>query len=422
MHFGTMSTRLNFFLSKNKGQIRLNALQEALQSCVLLAALITVLLSVNEPVNHPTLLKGMSDSGFFHAIRARSAEIEFPQTLEPLKNNFINNQRIEDDFLRKIYRDSGLSHLLALSGGQTTPAAYVISLSLTWCAVALMRVIVPVVSSNYMKLIFVFCFALELVTLGFLVCLFQATGALSRALSAKSIEFLNFTNRLHARDKSAAGKRLWKIFFELSPWIVVWLIHKNPVHDLSFLLSLMGAKTAGFVSSLCRLIFSTRSSSNTDETGMRIVFIWARKISHWVLVTSITSALMCLFCAPLWPVDNIWQKIFANLIAGPIVLFLITPASLILLPWIALDAGQPPQPLCVFLELGLFLFHEAALAFSSHADQRPTQSAGFVYNSNNLEWFNHPYLTLLLVIVALSGSLWFQQALQLKSRLYSSEK
>ncbi|MEY2988761.1 MAG: hypothetical protein RJB13_2282, partial [Pseudomonadota bacterium] len=221
------------------------ALKVAIHKCLFLLALIAALLSVQESNHRKTLLEGLSNAPTFQYLRMKCDNLEFPAAINHLKDNFLTNKRVNDDHLRTIYRDSGLSHLLALSGGQTVPAAYVISLLFTHCAVMFLRIFTPFIKGRHLIALFFVASIFEIFTLGFLVCLFQATGALSRALSNKWTELLRFCSKFCTCNVSASERWIWKTQLELAPWIIVWLIHKNPVHDLSFLLSLMGARTAG---------------------------------------------------------------------------------------------------------------------------------------------------------------------------------
>ena len=385
------------------------ALRTALYKCFLLTALLAFLLSAQGPIHQKTLLKEWSNTQMFQDLRTKCESLEFPATVSHLKDNFLTNKRVSDSQLRAVYRDSGLSHLLALSGGQTAPAAYVISLLLTLCTVTVLRLFAPVIPSKCLNSLFVTSLVFEFLTLCFLVCLFQATGALSRALSGKSIEFFRFYGRLSVADRSTAEQWSWHIAYEFAPWIVVWLIHNNPVHDLSFLLSLMGARTAGLVAECCARLNQVGTSSQLKSRTFIFITRLMRPIIFWVSVTSITSALMCLFCAWLWPIDNILQKVQANLIAGPIVLFLITPASLLILAWIILSPQWPPPLLSAFLEWGLSLFHEAAITFSGQTSAHPTRAHSIPHPTFMTDGFEHPYLPLLATIIAISGARWFVQ-------------
>lgn len=410
-----MSTHLNLLLLENRASSRSRALKIAFQKTTILTSLLIALLSIREPNHQKSPLKEWSEARIFQALRLKCDLLEFPSTIAHLKDNFLTNKRVDDDHLRSIYRSSGLSHLLALSGGQTAPAAYIICLFLTFCTVMTTRLFISVLQSKYLKIFFAVSSALEILTLGFLVCLFQATGALSRALSSQSVELFRFLDRITVVQKSCQERWLSQIAQELAPWIIVWLIHKNPVHDLSFLLSLLGAKTVGLVSICCAPLNKCDTVRGSKSQILQYLEHTIRSIIYWVTVTAVTSALMCVFCAALWPIDNVIQKVQANLVAGPIVLFLVTPASLLILAWIGLSQDQPPTPMRAFLELGLYLFHEAALAFSSHDEPKPQQARTFLSLPFSGDWFEHPYLPLLATIVALSGAHWLHRALGAKT-------
>jgi hypothetical protein len=176
----------------------------------------------------------------------------------------------------------------------------------------------------------------------------------------------------------------------------------------------MGARTAGLVSLWCAPLNKINSTAQVESRTFNLLTDWLRTIIHWVIVTSLTSALMCLFCAQLWPIDNVIQKVQANLIAGPIVLFLVTPASLIVLAWIILTPTWPPRLLCDFLEWGLSLFHQAALTFSERGGSQNEHQLSFPRTPLESEWFENPYLSLLFIITALSMAHWFHQALRAK--------
>lgn len=398
-----MAYRLNLSLAPTGAQFTPRALQSTLQSSAILLASLLLMLLIGTPPKSTSLITQASTHEVFELVRARSLALDFDPAFTGLKDNFMTNQKIPDSDLKRIYRDAGLSHLLALSGGQTSPAAFLICFVFAYVTMSLLRLIIPTIRAEHVKIIMWISLCVETCILGFLVCLFQATGALARALSIKSLALAGFLNRSRIGRSSARHSDWTPVLREVGPWIFVWTVHKNPTQDLSFLLSILGAKTAACVAISLSGIFDYAERHSGSGVEKRLFPACLRHIAYWTSVTSLTSALMCLFCFQLWPVEQVLPKVFANLIAGPVVLFVITPASLLLIPWVACSSSPAPVLLRDFLEWGLWLFHNTALAFSGAGDNSAEQGRRSIKLHMQVEWFEQPLLPTLLIIVCLSG-------------------
>jgi hypothetical protein len=192
----------------------------------------------------------------------------------------------------------------------------------------------------------------------------------------------------------------------LLPWLFACLLGKNPVHDLSFLLSALGANTAQVVSTAIQATWSDAGKIIPGEKSSlsRITIDAATRLVQWTLITALTSSLMCCFCFQLWPVSNIFDKVLANLLAGPLVLFLITPAALLVIACIALQLEILLIPVCYALDLGLFALVFLAESFSDPKTLPPASTMQFPLAGASYEWFLHPYLGLCVIILALTGT------------------
>lgn len=405
-----MAQRLNLCPPRLDAVTNIKSFKSTLQCSVVLLAAILLMLSCGSSSKNRSLITHASTHEVFQLVRERSLALDFDPALAALKDNFMTNQKIPDTDLKRIYRDAGLSHLLALSGGQTTPASFLICFVFAQLSLSLLRLMIPTISAKRVKSIMWICFFIETGILSFLVCLFQATGALARALSIKSVSLGSFLNRSLIGRTSTRHSDWTLLMREVGPWIFVWTVHKNPTQDLSFLLSILGAKTAACVAIGLTGILKHAKPQSNSSIEKRLLLYCLGHITYWTSVTSLTSALMCLFCFQLWPVEQVIPKVFANLIAGPIVLFVVTPASLLLIPWVACTSSSAPVLLRNFLEWGLWLFHNTALAFASNPPSSGEQVKRSIKLHASVEWFEQPLLPTLLIIVCLSGLQSFYSA------------
>jgi hypothetical protein len=329
---------------------------------------LAILVHAKEGPAARTPLKVWAELSFFSKLR--SSCLNHPLGLphiDALRSNFLANEKIKDKLLLDEFRDSGLSHLLALSGGQTQPAAVFFS-----SFIVMIFIMAAGVKSktNFFRHLGAVRFIARLTqtfVLLFLVGLYQSSGALNRtfsshiAQSARSAALLTSTE--WQRDS------VWILALTATaPWCLGYVLHQNPAHDLSFLLSALGAVSSALIYSLTSMLIETDEDIVKGRRSMdRMVRLLKNKIlpvSLSILSVAATSAFMCLLTWPLWPPQNILPKIQANLLAGPCVMLVITPAALGVCLGVLSGISVLTQTAHAVLEWGLSMLMQIARLFS----------------------------------------------------------
>ncbi len=224
-----------------------------------------------------------------------------------LAANFLSNTRDLPKDLSEDMKSSGVSHLLAISGAQvafllpffSTGILRPIGVACSWWIPAHMLMkILGFLHSLIENIVAVLCAAL-----------FGATGSLTRVVvlrtSAKNFRFLKL---------SGAGISLYfsntiVLRTLLVTLCALWL--GNPFTNLSFLLSALGAAVAQEISK-----------------GVSRKNITAWQSAGWITIA--TSFSMSVVLAPVFPTAPL-QSVFANLVAIPLVTWIVTPLSMVLL-------------------------------------------------------------------------------------------
>ncbi|KAB8030765.1 ComEC/Rec2 family competence protein [Fluviispira multicolorata] len=245
--------------------------------------------------------KGVKNKAFFISSQMEEKNLAL---------NFLGNIRMLSFTEANQFQSSGLLHLLAISGGQVVPIASGISQFISYIFYYILR------SSSspltLMNLIYNFKTILSLI-LSLLIChMFGCSGALIRVSS------LTYLSKI---------KSLQSVYLNLFPYfpnipvasfnrifilILISLFFGNILINYSFLLSAIGASCA--------------------EISLRISYYFIKKSKIFIVLscTSLTSIFTGLILYPFSSI-NLFQSCMANLIALPIVCFLITPFSLLLL-------------------------------------------------------------------------------------------
>lgn len=292
-----------------------------------------------------------ASSNFLSEYSARRSEYLEPQFRnQGLAKNFLSNERrgLPPDLAADM-KNTGISHLLAVSGAQVSFVIPIITsgiirpvgMSLTWWAK-------PHVVSKILGYGRAF---VEIFVASFFAALFGATGSLTRVAVFRSASHARIVRKLSLAGAGAC-RLLPASAISRTIFLVLCAFYLgNPFSNLSFLLSATGASIA-FLSSQ-----------------------WLKKMQNlWqktILTTIITTASMSLLLAPIFP-SNPGQSILANLIAIPVVTWLITPLSIFLL------LVMPPtlEHLAVTaLDLSLDIFRSIAEGLAIHSPVHGTTIA-----------------------------------------------
>jgi hypothetical protein len=383
-----MSTRINLLLHSDHhshyNQRLLARMMSSVESCFILIVVVVAGLVLPYKSETEPLLKRWADSPFFAQIRAESLTHNGQHAaLDELRENFLINEKIKDPLLREEFEQSGLAHLLAISGGQTAPAAAAISFFMLMIIVACTRTLKNESSLKWLAGLRLATGLLHTLVIFFLVGLYQSSGALTRALAnhitlcARSLLLFTVNDR-HNNCGKTRGLML------ASPWCLGWILLQNPVRDLSFLLSALGALTSLFVSQLLALVIRADSTETLPLPGSsRLLgkYLFApvsMKISMAIVSVSLTSALMSLLTIPFWPAGNILEKVLANILAGPCVMFIITPAALGICVSVVFELAGLGFACHAMLRCGLEILLYTARTFGNPVDQvNQQQSAEF---------------------------------------------
>jgi hypothetical protein len=341
----------------------------------------------------------------FQDLRYKCGTIDVENNLEELKNNFLTNSRIENASLRETFQHAGLSHLLALSGGQTGPAAAFICFSIVGVLIGLLSLKRKMVRFRLILIIGRVGILSELAVILFLVGLYQSTGALNRVFSFRLARIVAYAATFQVRTVVRKHIHMIPHILATLPWMLAFLIGKNPTSDLSFLLSSLGALTAHLSSSVTSLLFSVHKDKTNRKSPpvFRAIKDLVGTIARWITMTALASAIMCIFCFQLWPINNLVNKIMANLLAGPVVLLIITPGALVINVSLLLNSEIILNPATSFFSFGTFVFLKIGQTFAEQGITRDDSSRMLFLKQRHYEWYDHPYLLLLILIICMSG-------------------
>ncbi len=256
--------------------------------------------------------------------------------------NFLANIRKLSFFEAKQFQSSGLIHLLAISGGQVVPLTSgfgkLIAYFLYFC---LRKLIAPFQLMNIINKFRTF-FS---VIISLILChIFGCTGALIRV---SSLTYL-------IKIKSFQSQHLF--FFPYLPYIpsstftrffvliLISLFFGNILYNFSFLLSAIGASCAEI------------------SIYLSYFFIKKSKILVALASTCLTSIFTGIILSPFSSI-HLLNSCLANIIALPVVCFLITPLTLILLI-ISEDFFYYKQLINIF-DLSLNILKRISIAFSN---------------------------------------------------------
>lgn len=256
--------------------------------------------------------------------------------------NFLVNQRTLSDEEKIEFQSSGLIHLLAVSGAQIIPICNLFSFILMQIFYFLLRNTCH--SSSLLKILFYFK-SLTVISISFLMAgLFSCTGALLR------VAFLSSINDFLKSQKYISFVSIALPIFsdctirKFILFVLASALFGNIFADYSFLLSSIGALVLEIISINLNFFFK--------KIHYRY---WIKFLFKGMLLSLCTSFLISILLYPVVRVSFVLSS-FSNILAAPIVTFLITPISLILL-FIPQDTCLQPYILFVFdHSLGLLAF------------------------------------------------------------------
>lgn len=413
-HDAHMGTHLNLlahrYLDTTSNQSRLatfsTCLRRSLINCIPFLCVLTLCAYAGNNSRAHTPLSTWARSQFFERIRHACLNVANEnEVIHSLRRNFLANEKITDQTLLNEFRESGLSHLLALSGGQTTPAAQFICSVFMMLVLILLHVFIKVNAVKIIQTLRILTYVTQTATLIFLVGLYQATGALNRTCCSQLAAGARASALLFQGGNTRGAIWIHPLLLA-SPWLLGFFLHQNPVGDLSFLLSALGAVTSSVMSRTLGFLWG---DAKVECFPQHLSWLLQSKSSKafllWILSTAATSSVMCLLTWPLWPADNILPKIQANIIAGPCVLFLITPASLGVCLGVLLGLPYLEKISHLLLDVGLNALHLIAQTFSSVAGEETFTKSSDLLATKTSGHLISPQMTLVLEIFLLTLTL-----------------
>jgi len=249
-------------------------------------------------------------------VKDRTATADACARSHPLCRLYLGDRTKVPATFRRDFQASGLSHLLALSGGQTGPIAALA------CAVLLFPLVIALGVKRCLGLRKILSHLRHALTFAFTLAaafLYGASGALLRA-PLVSLPLGRFCS-------SSLGALLARVCvrFTLIAFLSLWL--GGAFHNLSFLLSALGCEC---------LFLATRAEKILDEP---VAMILPRPVLSGVFLTVGTSLLMACVLAP-YSTTDFAASALANILAVPLVTVVVTPLSFARLalsawPWLS---------------------------------------------------------------------------------------
>ncbi len=301
--------------------------------------------------------------------------------------NFLANKNKLSNLEYEVFQNSGLLHLLAISGGQINPLTSLSSFIISNLVfILLIRNKTPqksmLINANTNKIIN-FIIAL------FISLIFGATGALTRTA------FLTYLKKMNIFKKAE------NVLFSINPNFCPTVINKiliililsilfgNVFLNYSFLLSAIGASCAEICAFFCNLYLRNKNEFFLNSIIKSSFFV---EIS----ITLSTCMLVGVILSPLTP-NNIFDSCLANMFAIPVVTFVVTPCALLtlLFPIDSFLYNLSMQG----LDFSLVCFKHIALSFS-HIDIPifSKQKNTILFSDDGLFYLNFILIILWIII------------------------
>lgn len=238
-----------------------------------------------------------------------------------LAANFLANDRGLSFSEALHFSASGLTHLLAISGGQIAPLASAAGAIGAWFAFIFARPFLPL--ARLMAALAVVRAGMGAASAFGVAALFGNTGALMRVGVLTYVSAFPFVRTCaHALCQT----RLTPTFdcsLRLLMLAFLVVVSGDPFLNPSFLLSALGASVA----SVCTAAVSAAARAHTPTRRFAIL-TW--KASVGVMNQAVTTLVITGVLSPLIEVD-VLNSVIANVLGFPLVTFLITPVSLLTL-------------------------------------------------------------------------------------------
>lgn len=308
----------------------------------------------------------LKSSNWSHALREKSKFIVSHMENKALATNFMMNVRMLSQEENRIFQNSGLVHLLAISGAQIVPIAGVFGYMVCWClyfcwyrSCQSLRLMVRISTITlYLQTLLAF----------FLSFLFGCSGALLRVSGLEYVKRLKIFKMFFAESSFfyVLEDTLLSIFLIL----ILSILFGNAYSNYSFLLSAVGSCCAILASALANGKFLNKH-----------VFVGFFHFFKFVFCAVLTSFFVSIILLPFSQI-SILNSCLANILAIPLITYFVTPAVLLVL---ALPQQMPYFEFFIdALEWGLNIFKDIAIIFSQYENKTVLFDTKLLFSAQGL--------------------------------------
>lgn len=361
-------------------------------SCIIYVFLITISFGMPNSYSETVFIKKFINLSTL--IEQKAIYISQNLLEENLALNYLGNVRKLSFYEAIIFQNSGLMHLLAISGAQVVPLAQFVS---TFIGSTLYLILNIKIKPHCLMILINQIKNINSLVIAFIICsLFGCSGALIRVVG------LNYFSKIYFI------KQQYTIFFKFFPYILsntfirlivlsfMLFYFGNIFINFSFLLSAIGATSAEF---------SLRVSKKLVNKKNLII----QSISSTILTSLVIGIILFPFSE-----TNIYNSCLANILASPIVCLLITPLSLsaLILP----DTIFFYDYIILNLDYSLFLLKKIALYFNNNNLIDPYKNSNILFTNIGVFYLNF----ILILLWLLSDFLKEKKMTLFKNKFLSS--
>ncbi|WGL58518.1 ComEC/Rec2 family competence protein [Pigmentibacter sp. JX0631] len=315
-----------------------------------------------EIIHYESYFKNILD--FSDILKNKSISIVANMQEKDLALNFLANIRKLTYHDKLAFEYSGLIHLLAISGSQVSPITNFLVSEIKYILYLIRRK-----NSNPLKLmnsLYQINIILSIIISFTISSLFGWSGALIRVLSISYVSKINFSSYLFSIVFSIFPKILLPTFKNCILLIFFSFIFGNLLLNFSFILSLIGVLSLKLIGRINNII------------NCKIFF-------NHIISTILTSFFIGVILFP-FSNCNIFSSCLSNLIATPLVCFIITPLTFLVL--IFPEGNIFSSYLIYFYDISLGIFKNIALIFSDNNLLHINKSKESIFSLQGLFYLN----------------------------------
>ncbi|WP_158998926.1 MBL fold metallo-hydrolase [Pigmentibacter ruber] len=330
-----------------------------------------IIFFIHEFFNYGEYFKNFLDLS--NIFKSKSVSIAENMKEKDLALNFLANIRKITFQDRLIFEYSGLIHLLAISGSQITPTTNIIVNGIKYIIYFLKKK-----NTNPLKIMILINkikIYLSIIISFFISSIFGFSGALVRVISINYVSKINLTSLFYAIIFPIFPNILFTTFKNCILLIFFSFIFGNLLINLSFILSFFGV--------LClKIIIRMNNLLNFNN------------LFSYVTNTVLTSFIIGILLSP-FSNCNIFSSCLANLVATPIICFLITPLTFLLL--ILPENNLFSLNLIYLYDISLTIFKNIGLIFSDYNQLYTNSNKTSLFSLYGLLYINSAFVILISI-------------------------